>query len=93
MFSEMLRRDRERSGLRVAQMAWRLGINPAAYRRLEEEAAWPSFETYDRICKLFGWPQTFSRQTMQIWDGDELLKTVLRTNGKEVRKKHAARAS
>jgi len=31
--------------------------------------------------------------TLQIWDGDELLKTVLRTNGKEVRKKHAARAS
>jgi hypothetical protein len=31
--------------------------------------------------------------TMQVWDGEELLKTVLRTNGKEVRKKHAARAS
>ncbi len=30
---------------------------------------------------------------MQIWDGDELLKTVLRTNRKEVRKKHAAQAS
>jgi len=30
---------------------------------------------------------------MQIWDGDELLKTVLRTNQKEVRKKHAAKAS
>jgi transposase InsO family protein len=31
--------------------------------------------------------------TMQIWDGDELIKTVMRTNNKEVRKKHAARAS
>ena len=31
--------------------------------------------------------------TMQVWDGEELLKTVLRENGKEVRKKHAARAS
>jgi transposase InsO family protein len=31
--------------------------------------------------------------TMQIWDGDELVKTVLRANDKEVRKKHAARAS
>jgi transposase InsO family protein len=28
--------------------------------------------------------------TMQVWDGEELLKTVLRTNGKEVRKKRAA---
>jgi transposase InsO family protein len=31
--------------------------------------------------------------TLQIWDGEELLKTVLRTTQKEVRKKHAARAS
>ena len=31
--------------------------------------------------------------TLQIWDGEELIKTVLRTNAKEVRKKHAARAS
>jgi Transposase and inactivated derivatives len=31
--------------------------------------------------------------TMQIWDGEELIKTVLRANQKEVRKKHAARAS
>jgi len=31
--------------------------------------------------------------TLQIWDGDELIKTVLRTNSKEVRKKRAARAS
>ena len=31
--------------------------------------------------------------TLQVWDGEGLLKTVLRTNDKEVRKKHAARAS
>ncbi len=31
--------------------------------------------------------------TLQIWDGEELIKTVLRANDKEVRKKHAARAS
>jgi transposase InsO family protein len=30
---------------------------------------------------------------MQIWDGDELIKTVLRTNTREVRKRRAARAS
>jgi hypothetical protein len=30
---------------------------------------------------------------MQIFDGEELIKTVLRSNGKEVRKKHAAKAS
>jgi transposase InsO family protein len=31
--------------------------------------------------------------TLQIWDGEELLKTVLRTDRREVRNKHAARAS
>ena len=31
--------------------------------------------------------------TLQMFDGEELLKTVLRTDREEVRKKHAARAS
>jgi Integrase core domain len=31
--------------------------------------------------------------TLQIWDGDELIKTVLRQSDKEVRKKHAAKGS
>jgi len=35
----------------------------------------------------------FDASTLQIWDGEELLKTVLRTNLKEVRKQSAARAS
>jgi transposase InsO family protein len=30
---------------------------------------------------------------LQIWDGEELIKTVLRTNDREVRKRHAAKAS
>jgi hypothetical protein len=30
--------------------------------------------------------------TMQVWDGEEVLKTVLRTNRMEVRKKRAATA-
>jgi hypothetical protein len=32
-------------------------------------------------------------RVLQIWDGEELIKTVLRTSDKEVRKKRAARAS
>jgi transposase InsO family protein len=32
-------------------------------------------------------------RVLQIWDGDELIKTVLRANDKEVRKKRAAKAS
>ncbi len=30
--------------------------------------------------------------TLQIWDGDELIKTVLRTTPNEVRKRYAAGA-
>jgi hypothetical protein len=51
-----------RWGLSISQAAWRLGLKPAEYRRIEEEAAYSSFETYDRICNLFGWPQTFVTQ-------------------------------
>ena len=29
------------------------------YRELEAGTLSPTFETWDRICKLFGWPQTF----------------------------------
>jgi transcriptional regulator with XRE-family HTH domain len=54
-----LRADRERSGLTVEQAAWRLGMTVPEYRELEAGARSPSFETWDRICKLFGWPQTF----------------------------------
>jgi hypothetical protein len=35
------------------------GITVREYREIEADARSPSFETWDRICKLFGWPQTF----------------------------------
>jgi predicted transcriptional regulator len=60
MFADTLRRDRTRWGLSVGHAAWRFGVRPAAYRELEAGTRWPSFETYDRICKLFGWPQAFA---------------------------------
>jgi DNA-binding XRE family transcriptional regulator len=60
MFGDMLERDRKRWGLSVGQAAWRFGVNPAVYREIEAGTRWPSFETYDRICKLFGWPQAFT---------------------------------
>jgi predicted transcriptional regulator len=59
MFSDLLRRDRERWGLRLARASWLLGVSMTELRELEAGTRWPSFETYDRICKLFGWPQTF----------------------------------
>jgi len=50
--------------------ALRLGLATSGgelreYRELEAGARSPTFETWDRICKMFGWPQTFAsrRQT------------------------------
>jgi transcriptional regulator with XRE-family HTH domain len=59
MFADLLRQDRERSGLTVEQAASRFGVTPAAYRALEASGRWPAWETYDRIAETFGWPRSF----------------------------------
>ena len=58
-FPDMLRRDRERRGMRECQAAWRFGVTVREYRELEARGAFPDFDTWHRICKLHGWPQTF----------------------------------
>jgi hypothetical protein len=59
MFSDMRRRDRERWGLRLARASWLFGVSVRELRELEAGSRWPDFDTYDRIAKLFGWPQAF----------------------------------
>ena len=58
-FPKMLREDRERSGLTVDEIAWRLGVSRREYRELEAGRRVPNFQTWDRMCKLFGWTQRF----------------------------------
>ena len=58
-FPKMLREDRERSGLTVDEIAWRLSVSRREYRELEAGKRSPTFVTWDRICKLYGWPQRF----------------------------------
>jgi hypothetical protein len=58
-FRGMLERDRVRLGLRVGQVAWRLGISVREYRELVEGEAWPSYPVWERIAEFSGWPQTF----------------------------------
>jgi hypothetical protein len=50
-FLDLLRRDRERRGFTVGQVAWRLVVKPPEYGELNRS---PDFETWDRICKLYG---------------------------------------
>ena len=52
MFSDLLRRDRERYSLTVEQAAWRLGVPTAAYGKLEAGERWPNWETSDRIAAV-----------------------------------------
>jgi hypothetical protein len=58
-FPKMLERDRKREGLRVCRAAWLLGVSVREYRDLEAGDRFPESGTYERICKLYGWPQTF----------------------------------
>jgi hypothetical protein len=55
----MLEHDRRQGGWSVGQAAWRLGVGILEYRELEAGARWPSSQVWNRICDLFGWPQTF----------------------------------
>jgi predicted transcriptional regulator len=55
----MLEEDRRRAGWSVGQAAWRLDVSVREYRELEAGDRTPTFETWDRICKLFGWARSF----------------------------------
>jgi predicted transcriptional regulator len=54
MLPKMLEDDRRRAGWSVGRAAWELGVSIREYRELEAGTRWPSWETFDRICKLFG---------------------------------------
>ena len=52
--------NRKQAGWSVGQAAGRLGVSVREYRELEAGRLSPTFETWDRICKLYGWPRTFA---------------------------------
>lgn len=54
----MLVEDRRRAGWSVEQAARRLGVSLREYRAIEAGEQAPAWETWDRICKAFGWGQT-----------------------------------
>jgi transcriptional regulator with XRE-family HTH domain len=58
-FRAMLAQDRKQAGWSMGFVAWRLGVSVREYGELEAGDRSPSFEAWDRICKTFGWPQTF----------------------------------
>jgi DNA-binding XRE family transcriptional regulator len=52
-----LPRDRERMGLSEGHMAWLLGLTRRQYRELEAGRLNISYELYERICEVCGWPR------------------------------------
>ena len=55
----MLKHDRKQAGWSVGRAVWRLGVSIQEYRELEAGVGSPNFETWDRICQVYGGPQTF----------------------------------
>jgi hypothetical protein len=61
----MMQRDRLREGLRACRAAWLVGVTLREYREMEAGDRVPEGDVWDRLCKLYGWPQSFvgSRRT------------------------------
>jgi len=59
-FPTMMHRDRRRQGLRVCRAVWLIGVSVREYREIEVGERDPDFETWRRMCEVFGWPLAFS---------------------------------
>jgi ribosome-binding protein aMBF1 (putative translation factor) len=57
MLGELIRRDRERWGLTIEQAARWFHTTPSRLRKIEADEEWPSWETFDRIERIFGRPR------------------------------------
>jgi hypothetical protein len=53
--------DRKRWGLRVCRVAWLLSVGVREYWELDAGTQFPSADVWNRMCKLYGWPQRFVR--------------------------------
>jgi hypothetical protein len=61
----MMARGRKREGLRVCRAAWLVGVTVRQYREMEAGDRVPDNDAWDRMCKLYGWPQSFAGAPMQ----------------------------
>jgi len=55
----MMRRDRERLGLRECRAAWLLGLTVREYRALEAGDLQPTSDQWRRMVDVFQWPLAF----------------------------------
>jgi transcriptional regulator with XRE-family HTH domain len=60
MLGTLLRRDRERQGLTLAQAAGRIGVSAAKLRRIEDGDPINECDVWDRLATFYGWPRSRS---------------------------------
>jgi hypothetical protein len=61
-YPAMMRRDRQRLGLRECRAAWLLGLTVQQYRRLEAgEEEMITADVRDRMIEVFRWPESRGR--------------------------------
>jgi hypothetical protein len=53
----MMRRDRERLGLRECRAAWLLGLTVRQYRALEDGDSFVMPDLWERMVEVFDWPK------------------------------------
>ena len=58
-YPAMMQRDRKREGIRVCRAAWLVGVTVREYSEMEAGDRDPEIDIWDRLCNLYGWPQTF----------------------------------
>jgi hypothetical protein len=55
-YPTMMRRDRQRLGLRECRAAWLLGLSVRQYRALESGDAAITADLWERMVEVFQWP-------------------------------------
>jgi hypothetical protein len=55
----MMRRDRQRLGLRECRAAWLIGVTVREYREIQAGDREPAAATFERMSGVFGWPMSY----------------------------------
>ena len=62
-YVEMMRRDRQRLGLRECRAAWLLGLTVREYRALEDGDCFVTPDVWERMVEVFQWPRDSASAT------------------------------
>ena len=62
----LIRPSSDRGTVPRGRGAWGFGASVRGYRELEAGERMPNLETYERICELYVWPQTFVASRVQL---------------------------